>query len=312
MSDVEVIVILGPTATGKTRLAVQLAYELGGEIISADSRQVFRYMDIGTGKDLDDYTIHGKRIPCHLIDIVDPEEEYSVFHFKRDFQAALSRIVAGRKVPILCGGTGLYLESVLRDFNLPEVPPDPDLRSRLGEKSIEDLRHLLIKLNPALHNTTDLQNKKRLIRAIEIATIQAREETAPRRETDNSKIPQFFVLGVRYPRDILRQRITNRLRERLQAGLVAEVERLVARGVSHQRLEFFGLEYRFISRFLQNELNWNDMFQKLNSAIHQFSKRQMTFFRHLQRKGIEIHWIEGNDYQTAVNVLKTIGILRRI
>ncbi len=303
------LVILGPTATGKTRLAVRLAHVLRGEIISADSRQVFKFMDIGTGKDRDDYVVEGEKIPFHLIDIVHPNEDYSVFHYKRDFSQAIKHILSHNATPILCGGTGLYLEAVLREFEFMEVPQNHVLRSELENESMEDLQNLLFKLNPVLHNTTDLLHKKRIIRAIEIAKYQIENkiDTDVLPENSQKRTPKKFVLGIRYPREILRQRITERLRARLNTGMIEEAERLLSIGITHQRLEFFGLEYRFLSRYLRRELTWNDMFQKLNTAIHQFSKRQMTFFRHLERKGINIHWIDGNDYLTAVDTLRENG-----
>lgn len=293
----DLVVILGPTATGKTGLAVNLARELGGEIISADSRQVYRGMDIGTGKDLEEYEVQGVKIPCHLIDILNPEEDYSVFHFQKDFYRVYPEILKRENIPILCGGTGLYIESVLRNFEMEKVPPDVQLREMLERESLEDLQKQLQKLNPELHNTTDLNHKKRLIRAIEIAR-------APVTSADQIKrVPIAVVLGVQFEREVVRKRITDRLKTRLKQGMIDEVRSLMDAGVSYDRLDYFGLEYRFIAKHLQGELSWNDMFQKLNTAIHQFSKRQMTFFRHMERKGLKIHWIPKGNFRIAMDVL---------
>jgi tRNA dimethylallyltransferase len=278
------LVILGPTASGKTRVAVQVARARGGEIISADSRQVYRGMDIGTGKDLQEYG----PVPYHLIDIVDPGYEFNVFEFQRRFAKAFSEIRARFRLPLLAGGTGLYLESVLGGYRLIEVPEDFRLRQELAMLSQGDLAFRLQRLNPRLHNTTDLLDRCRLIRAIEIAEFQRAAEVQP----PHPEISPL-VFGIKWPRDVLRRRITHRLKERLNHGLTEEVDRLHKRGVSWDALEFYGLEYRFVAQFLKGALNRNDMFQKLNSAIHQFAKRQETWFRRMERRGMLIHWLEG-------------------
>lgn len=294
MSSVEynLIVILGPTASGKTRLAAKLAGELGSEIISADSRQVYRGMDIGTGKDLAEYVVDGISVPYHLIDIVDPSHEFSVFEYQRRFFECFSEISGRGILPIMVGGSGLYIESVLKGYRMLEVPPNVSLRKELETENMETLAGRLLGLNPAIHNTTDLKDRKRLVRAIEIALHS--------RDHDSEEVPipliKPQVIGVRWNRGILRQRITERLKERFDMGMVGEVERLHASGVSWEKLNFFGLEYRYIGLYLQERLNYNEMFQKLNTRIHQFAKRQETWFRRMERQGITIHWVEDADF----------------
>lgn len=281
------LVILGPTATGKTRLAVAAAKRLGGEIISADSRQVFRGMDLGTGKDLDEYG----DIPYHLIDILDPGEEFSVFAFQRLFSAAFNDIVGRGRLPVLVGGTGLYLDAVLRGYRLVEVPENPALREELSQLPLEALRERLLLLAPRLHNSTDLKERDRLLRAIEIA---GHERAAGTDKTVPLPELRPLVFGIRFGREEVRQRITERLRARLGGGMIEEVERLLAGGVTSERLDWYGLEYRFISRYLRGELNRNDLFQKLNSAIHAFAKKQENWFRRMERDGVKIVWLDGH------------------
>jgi tRNA dimethylallyltransferase len=277
------LVVLGPTASGKTSLGVGLAAAFDGEILSVDSRQVFRSMDLGTGKDLHEYGT----IPYHLIDIVDPGGEFSVYEFQRCFFASLAEIRGRGRLPVAVGGTGLYLDAVLNGYRLVEVPEDPALRRVLGDLPLEELAARLHRINPRLHNTTDLLHRDRLVRALEIALFKPAGEPAP--------LPDIrpFVIGIRWDRGLLRQRITARLKARLDQGMVAEVERLLAAGIPHARLDYYGLEYRFISAHLRGELNRNDLFQKLNSAIHDFAKRQETWFRRMERNGTEIRWVEG-------------------
>ncbi|MGD0710934.1 MAG: tRNA (adenosine(37)-N6)-dimethylallyltransferase MiaA [Bacteroidales bacterium] len=284
----KLITILGPTATGKTKLAAHLAYQINGEIISADSRQVFRHMNIGTGKDYSDYIVKGKTIPYHLIDIAEPGEEFSVFDFRKNFVNAFKHIASNKKTAILCGGTGLYIESVLKNYNLSEVPKNIELRKELSNKSISELTKILSGFK-SLHNTTDTVNKERLLRAIEIEYFQKENVT-------NMQLPTFdsYVFGINYERTIVMERITTRLKERLQSGMIEEVESLIKKGVSAQRLKSYGLEYKFITQFLLNEISYNEMFRLLNIAIHQFSKRQMTWFRRMEKNGIKISWINGN------------------
>lgn len=283
---IKLFVILGATAGGKTGLAVQAARRFNGEIISADSRQVYRRMDLGTGKDLEEYG----EIPYHLIDIAEPGSEYNLFQFQRDCFAALEAIQKRHKLPILCGGTGLYLDAVLRGYRLVEVPENPALRSELAPLSDDQLRLRLQKLKPELHNRTDLENRDRLIRAIEIALGE---------QTETAKLPPLpglnpLVFGLRWPREVLRRRIAQRLRQRFDAGMIEEVADLHDSGVPWGKLEFYGLEYRLIAQHLQGHLNRNDMVQKLNSAICQFAKRQETFFRRMEKQGVVIHWLEGD------------------
>ena len=291
------ITILGPTAVGKTRLAALLAKRFDGEIISADSRQVYRGMDIGTGKDLEDYEVDGKIIPYHLIDVVSPKEEFNVFHFYKSFFKVLNEINTRGKIPLLAGGTGLYIHSVHKGYELREVKFDKNRYDELSGLEYDELASKLIKLQPKQHNTTDLVNKERVIRALMIA------------EKDNLGIIEFekeihpFVIGVMLERDVVRKRITSRLRQRLENGMIEEVQKLVQEGVSYQRLRQLGLEYKFVAMFLEKEISYEEMFEKLNIAIHQFSKRQMTWFRKMEKEGIKINWIEGPNYEQAENLI---------
>lgn len=279
------LTILGPTASGKTRLAVALAGELNGEIISADSRQVFRGMDIGSGKDLHEYG----PMPCHLIDILDAGEEFSVFAFQRLFIEAFESIAARGRLPLLCGGTGMYLDAALRGYRLVEVPEDPALRTELGTRSDAELAALLRELRPEQHNSTDLADRQRTIRAIEIA----RHEQSRPTETEPFPPIHSLVIGIRWERAELRRRITERLRQRLASGMIEEVQGLHDRGIPWERLDYYGLEYRYVGMLLRGELTRNDMFQKLNSAIHDFAKRQETWFRRMEKNGVVIHWVDG-------------------
>lgn len=283
------ITILGPTATGKTSFATYIASQLNGEIISADSRQVFRGMNIGTGKDLSDYSINGVDIPYHLIDIADPGYEYNVFEFQTDFLKAYEQIEAHEKFPILCGGTGMYIESVLKGYKLINVPDNEDLRELLELKSDEELEEILLDYKD-LHNTTDITERDRLVRAIEI---QKYYEDHPDLDTSFPKIDSVIV-GIDFDRRVIRARITERLEQRLDEGMVDEVQALLDKGVTTEQLKFYGLEYRFITQYLEDEIAYNEMFRRLNTAIHQFAKRQMTWFRRMEKQGFEIHWLDGN------------------
>ena len=276
------LVILGATASGKTRLAVELARRLGGEIISADSRQVYRGMDIGTGKDLHEY----QGIPYHLIDVAPPGHEFNLFQFQRLFLAAFGEISSRGPLPVLVGGSGMYLDCVLRGYRLTEVPENSELRLELAPLSMDDLAQRLALANPKLHNKTDLTERDRLIRAIEIAEFPA-EESEPWPEIAP------LILGIRWERAVLRERITLRLRERLASGMIEEAERLHAQGTTWEQMEFYGLEYRYLARYLKGELSRNDMFQKLNSAIHDFAKKQENWFKRMESHGIRIHWLDG-------------------
>ena len=285
---INLLTILGHTAAGKTAFAAMLADRVGGEIISADSRQVYRGMDIGTGKDYQDYLVGNHRVPVHLIDILDAGEEYNVYRFQRDFLRLFTEISGRGGLPVLCGGTGLYIESVLRNFHLLDVPPDASLREELEKKSYDELVGIL-KLHGPLHNVTDTVNRKRLIRAIEIAMHQSVQTD----EKADTPVLHPLVLGIRFDRTIRRQRITERLRSRMMEGLIEEVEGLLRNGVSAEQLDYYGLEYRYVSKYVLKELSYEDMFNQLNTAIHQFAKRQMTYFRGMERRGIDIHWLEG-------------------
>ena len=285
----DLITILGPTASGKTALAAALAYELDAEIISADSRQVYRGMDIGTGKDLADYAIGGKHIPYHLIDIVEPGYKYNVFEYQRDFLSAYEDICRRGKWPILCGGTGLYLESVLKGYRLLPVPENPELRARLSGMTLEELTELL-RTYKTLHNTTDVDTPKRAIRAIEIEefyrTTPVSERSFPRLEG--------LIVGVSIDRDLRREKITRRLRQRLDEGMADEVRQLLARGLTPDDLIYYGLEYKYVTLYVTGQLSFADMFTRLETAIHQFAKRQMTWFRGMERRGFVIHWVDAS------------------
>ena len=286
----DLITILGPTASGKTSVAVRLADELDAEIISADSRQVYRRMDLGTGKDLDDYQINGKQIPYHLIDIVEPGTKYNVFEYQRDFLNAYNDIRSRGKQVIVCGGTGLYLESILRSYRLSPVPQNPELRQSLEGKSLEELTEMLSQYK-VLHNTTDVDSAQRAIRAIEIA------EYYKHTPIDDRPFPELSSLniGIDVDRDTRRQRISARLKQRLDNGMVDEVKRLLAEGIAADDLIYYGLEYKYLTLYAIGQLSYDEMFRQLEIAIHQFAKRQMTWFRGMERRSITIHWMKGED-----------------
>ncbi|ABC77399.1 tRNA (adenosine(37)-N6)-dimethylallyltransferase MiaA [Syntrophus aciditrophicus] len=295
------VVILGPTASGKTRLAVRLARDLKSEIVSADSRQVYRGMDIGTGKDLDEYRIDGEEIPCHLIDIVDPDYDFNVFEYQSRFYRCFEEILSRGIVPILVGGTGLYLSAVLENYRMVQVPENLDLRESLKAEPLERLQQILLEITPRIHNTTDLLDRGRLLRAIEIAQHSGRRGL---RESPEHPRIEPLVFGVRWNRDLLRKRIALRLKERLSAGLIDEVKELHQSGISWDRLEFFGLEYRYVGLYLQSRMSYREMAEKLTIHICRFAKRQETWFRRMERHGIEIIWIEGDDYEALKEQLK--------
>ena len=290
-TNYNLISIMGATAGGKTSVAVHLAKALNTEIISADSRQVYRGMDIGTGKDINEYTIDGQKIPYHLIDILDAGEKYNVFEYQNEFFKAYDDISSRGMIPILCGGTGLYIESVLKNYNLPDVPEDQVLRKSLEGKPIEELEIILRTYKP-LNNNSDYDTAKRAIRAIEIAEYTKNHPlylcSACNRNLNSLNI------GILFDREQRRERITARLKERLENGMIDEVKKLVENGISYETLEYYGLEYRFIALYLQGKISYDEMFESLNTAIHRFSKRQMTWLRKMERDGIEIHWIDGN------------------
>jgi len=286
------IVILGPTASGKTRLAARLAFDLNGEIISADSRQVYRKMNIGTGKDLNEYVVDNHPIPYHLIDVEDPENEFNLFEFQKRFYSVFDAVRKKGQLPVLVGGTGLYLESVLCRYDMPEAPVNREKRNDLVKKTTKELQQILCALKPRLHNTTDLEDRKRLIRAVEIEMAR----TTAKKKTSEKPEMEAAVFGIQWDRAELRQRITNRLEERLQNGMIEEVADLHAAGLNWSRLESFGLEYRFIAEYLQQKTSFDAMKNKLATAIHQFAKRQETWFRRMEKKGVAIDWIAHDDY----------------
>lgn len=282
------VTILGATASGKTAIAAHLAKSIGGEIISADSRQVYRGMDIGTGKDLSDYIIDGTLVPYHLIDIADAGYQYNVFEYQRDFLTVFEKLQKRGKYPVLCGGTGLYIEAILKGYKLIQVPVNEIRRKELQEMSLEDLT-LILSGYKELHNTSDIENKKRAVRAIEI------EEYYQKHPEIDLSFPEInsLIVGVKFDRDSRRHRITQRLKDRLQNGMIEEVEKLMASGLSPESLTYYGLEYKYLTMYVTGEISYDEMFQSLNTAIHQFSKRQMTWFRKMEREGFHIHWLDG-------------------
>ena len=284
---VDLITILGPTASGKTPLAAALADRLGTEIISGDSRQVYRRMDLGTGKDLVDYTVDGRQVPYHLIDIVEPGYKYNVFEYQRDFLKAYQEITEKNKLPILCGGTGMYIESVLKGYRLLPVPENPELRASLEGKSLEELTGILEGYKK-LHNSTDVDTAKRAIRAIEIEEYY-KQQPAEYREFPSLK---SLIVGVDIDRELRREKITSRLKQRLDEGMVEEVRGLLAEGIAPENLIYYGLEYKFLTQYAIGELTFDEMFHQLETAIHQFAKRQMTWFRGMERRGFTIHWLD--------------------
>ena len=285
------ITILGPTASGKTSLAAHLAVRLGAEIISADSRQVYRGMDVGTGKDLADYTVDGHRVPYHLIDICEPGTKYNLFRYQQDFLDCYEDMRNRGVLPILCGGTGLYIEAVLKGYSLSPVPQNPELRKSLEDKSLEELTQLLAGLkaknHSVMHNKTDVDSCQRAVRAIEIETYNL---TKPTEERPCPPI-ESLIIGVDIDREERRHKITDRLKARLEAGMVDEIDGLLKRGIPADDLIYYGLEYKFVTEYLVGRLSYEEMFRQLEIAIHQFAKRQMTWFRGMERRGFAIHWL---------------------
>ena len=282
------LTILGPTACRKTRLACDVARAVGGEIISGDSRQVYRGMDIGTGKDLADYGTGASAVPYHLIDIHPAGYHYTVFEFQHDFLRAYEDITSRQRQPILCGGSGLYIESVVRAYRLSPVPQNPELRQKLIGKSLEELTEILASYK-TLHNTTDVDLPARAIRAIEIADYNARH---PLPDRPFPVIPNIIV-GIDVPREIRRERISKRLDARLREGLIEEIQALLQSGLTEEQLTYYGLEYKFVTEHVCGHTTYNEMRNRLEIAIHQFAKRQMTYFRGMERRGVNIHWIDG-------------------
>ena len=283
----ELITILGPTACGKTEFAAHLAAKLGTEIISADSRQMYRRMDIGTGKDLSEYDIEGQHISYHLIDIVEPGYKYNLFEYQRDFLIAYNQIHQKGKTPILCGGTGLYIESVLKGYRLSPVPENSELRASLANKSLAELVEIL-KQYKTLHNVSDLDTVKRAIRAIEIADYYKKTE---KEEIPFPKIGSV-IIGLEIDRESRRKKITQRLDARLHDGLVEEVKGLIDSGINPEDLIYYGLEYKYVTNYIIGNISYQEMRNQLEIAIHQFAKRQMTWFRGMEKRGIHINWID--------------------
>ena len=285
--SLDLITILGPTASGKTPLAASLAHRLNSEIISGDSRQVYRRMDLGTGKDLVDYVVEGNPIPYHLIDIVEPGYKYNVFEYQRDFLKAYQEIIAKGKLPILCGGTGMYIESILKGYRLLPVPENPELRASLEGYTLQELTQKLESYKK-LHNSTDVDTVKRAIRAIEIEEFYRQQPPAYREFPSLNSL----IVGVDIDRELRREKITRRLKQRLDEGMVEEVRGLLDEGIPSENLIYYGLEYKFLTQYVIGELTYEEMFHQLEIAIHQFAKRQMTWFRGMERRGFTIHWLD--------------------
>ncbi len=297
-TNFNLVALLGATATGKTKLAAFLAKELNGEIISADSRQVYKYMDIGTGKDLSDYIVDIINVPYHLINIAEPTEEYNLYRFKSDFYQSFEKIKTAGKMPFLVCGTGMYLSAILQNYKLRKADLSQNRIEELENCSEEKLREILLNIKPKQHNITDLITKERIIKAILI-------EEANQFENIQSQNPiSSLNIGIKLERNEIKRRITNRLKKRLDEGMIDEVKNLSDMGITHNKLSFFGLEYKFISQHLRGELNYNDMYQKLNSAIHSFAKRQMTWFRKMERESVNINWFDGKDYNAVLSFIK--------
>ena len=303
MDTYQLITVLGPTASGKTTFAAALAARLNTEIISADSRQIYRSMDIGTGKDLADYTVNGKTIPYHLIDICDPGYKYNVFEYQHDFFRAYETIRKKGKLPILCGGTGMYIEAVLKGYRLLDVPQNPGLRESLKDKSLPELEQILAGYK-VLHNKTDVDTAQRAIRAIEIEEYYKNE--AP--DVNEYDPINSLIIGIHIDRELRREKISRRLRTRLDEGMVDEVRTILVTGVKPEDLIYYGLEYKFLTLYIIGELSFEEMVSQLEIAIHQFAKRQMTWFRGMERRGCEIHWIDAT-LPTEEKIATTMRIL---
>ncbi len=305
-SDYDLLVVTGPTASGKTSVAVALASRLDGEVISADSRQVYRHMNLGTGKDYNDYISGGKKIPYHLIDIAEPGYRYNVFEYQRDFFKVFNDLKLRKKFPVVCGGSGMYLDSIVSGYKMTEVPPDNGLRASLEKKSLRELAEILFTYKK-LHNVTDIDTKKRAIRAIEIEhfnTVNQGKQTI---------FPETrpLIVGILHDRSIRRKRITERLKKRLENGMVEEIKQLLNKGLKPETLIYYGLEYKYITLFITGRLSYNEMINSLETAIHRFAKRQMTWFRGMERRGVKIHWIDG-ELPMKVKVEKTLELLFQV
>lgn len=305
MNKYELITILGPTASGKTTFAAALANHLDTEIISADSRQIYRSMDIGTGKDLADYVVNGKPVPYHLIDICEPGYKYNVFEYQHDFFRAYEEIRQRGRLPILCGGTGMYIEAVLKGYKLLDVPPNPELRASLQGKYLSELEQILAGYK-TLHNKTDVDSAQRAIRAIEIEEYYQNE--AP--DINEYEPLNSLIIGIDIERELRREKISKRLRSRLDEGMVDEVRKIIDSGVKPEDLIYYGLEYKFLTLYIIGELTYNEMVSQLEIAIHQFAKRQMTWFRGMERRGSHIHWLDAT-LPTEDKIAETLELLNR-
>lgn len=297
------VVVLGPTAVGKTSIGVQIAYKFGGEIISADSRQTYRGLDLGSGKDLDEYTVCGKKIPYHLIDVADLSVEYNVFHYQQDFYRIFDSLVSRKVLPVIVGGTGMYLDAVIRGYDLVDVPEIPELRKQLEGKSLDELAKMYLELKPDLHTKNDLLERERIIRGIEIY-YGTHGELAEKLKKSMYKRPEInpLIIGTTLEREKVRENIKKRLQERIDAGMIEEVERLHNQGFSWERLEKLGLEYRYCALYLQKKIPLEEMKEQLFIAIRQFAKRQETWFRFMEKNGVKINWLPPvPDKETRVN-----------
>ena len=302
-SNIKLITILGPTATGKTNLAVSLAQVFSSEIISADSRQIYKGMNIGTGKDLDEYNVNGNTIPYHLIDIINPIQDYSVYSFQKAFHKVYNDILDKQKLPILCGGTGLYIESVLLNYQMSDIKPNQRLRKDLEMLSKDELLAIFRDIDLEASKNWKTDTKQRIIRGIEIASSNDSDKNS-KPTGDVLDLSKVIVLGVKTDREKVRERITNRLEQRLDNGMVEEVKQLLRDDlVSFERLNYFGLEYKHIGQYLNNQISYDEMFSKLNTAIHKFAKKQMTFFRRMEKRGVNIQWVENGDLQQALDII---------
>lgn len=295
------LVICGANASGKTRLAVSLAIKFNGEIVSADSRQVYRGMDIGTGKDLEEYNTSRGMIPYHLINITDPSEIYTLYHYQQDCYKVIKDIWDRGKIPIIVGGTGLYIEAVLKKYRIPNVPENSKLRKFLMKKGKDELIQQLKKTDFDLYHPTDLSSKKRVVRSLEIIDYAKSKKVQWGAEQPPDIIP--LIIGVRWPRAILIDRINTRLKQRIENGMIEEVEGLLNRGISHERFTYFGLEYKHVARYFKKEVTYNNMVKELSRDIQRFAKRQMTYFRGMERRGLYIHWIDEADDEKAIEII---------